>query len=74
MVFKMPKKNDKYTLVTMLFNSDMKLIRERNRQELKWMNARTTTEILRWIMMAHWCLHVTQNPVTGKPVTSWIFY
>lgn len=34
MVFKMPKKNDKYSLVTMLFNSDMKLIRERNRQEL----------------------------------------
>lgn len=35
MVFKMPKKNEKYSLVTMLFNSDMKLIRERNRQELE---------------------------------------
>lgn len=34
MVFKMPKKNDKYTLVTMLFNSDMKLQREKSRQEL----------------------------------------
>lgn len=34
MVFKMPKKNDRYTLVTMLFNSDMKLIRERSRQEI----------------------------------------
>lgn len=34
MVFKMPRKNEKYSLVTMLFNSDMKLIRERNRQEL----------------------------------------
>ena len=35
MVFKMPKKNDRYSLVTMLFNSDMKLQRERNRQELE---------------------------------------
>lgn len=34
MVFKMPKKNDRYSLVTMLFNSDMKLQRERTRQEL----------------------------------------
>lgn len=35
MVFKMPKKNDRYSLVTMLFNSDMKMIRERTRQELE---------------------------------------
>ncbi len=35
MVFKMPKKNDHYSLVTMLFNSDMKMIRERNRQEVE---------------------------------------
>lgn len=35
MVFKMPKKNDRYSLVTMLFNSDMKMVRERTRQDLE---------------------------------------
>ncbi|MFN8253226.1 MAG: hypothetical protein U0V75_15255 [Ferruginibacter sp.] len=34
MVFKMPKKNDQYSLVTMLFNSDMKLTREKSRQPI----------------------------------------
>jgi hypothetical protein len=35
MVFKMPKKNDRYSLVTMLFNADMKLLRERTRQDIE---------------------------------------
>ncbi len=35
MVFKIPKKSDRYSLVTMLFNSDMKMIRERTRQEVE---------------------------------------
>jgi hypothetical protein len=35
MVFKMPKKNDRYSIATMLFNSDMKLIAEKSRQPLE---------------------------------------
>jgi hypothetical protein len=35
MVFKIPKRNDKYTLVTMLFNNDMKLLTNKTRVPLE---------------------------------------